>query len=83
VKVVLLPQAREDLDAIHDPVFSRIVRQLENLEEFPEMGAAMTGPFRGWRSFVVEMFRVVYRMASDAVEIGYLRDCRRKPRRRP
>jgi plasmid stabilization system protein ParE len=79
VKVHLLPQAQEDLDAVRDPLFSRIIKQLQALEDFPELGAAMAGPFLGWRSFVVDFFRVVYRVSSDRIEVGYVRDCRRKP----
>ncbi len=79
MKVVLLPQAQADLDAIFDPVLS-VTRRLRLLERFPEFGARMVGPFRGYRSTVVEMFRIVYRVtAPRTVEVAYIRDCRRAP----
>ncbi len=80
MKVVLLPQARENLDSISEPAFSMIVRQIEALGEFPEMGAAMMGPFSGYRSLVVGLFRIIYRLApKETVRIVYIRDCRRRP----
>ncbi len=80
MKVVLLPQAERDLDEIYDPVLGRIVRHLRLLERFPEMGAPMVGPFAGYRSTIVAMFRIVYRvLPRGAVEIAYVRHCRRAP----
>jgi plasmid stabilization system protein ParE len=80
LKVVLLPQARDHLDEIFDPVLSRVVRRLRLLERFPEMGAPMAGPFAGYRSTIVDMFRIVYRVRPrKIVEIAYIRDCRRAP----
>jgi hypothetical protein len=44
------------------------------------MGAAMNGPFAGYRSTVVGLFRIVYRITSPKlVEIAYIRHCRRPP----
>jgi hypothetical protein len=72
LKIVLLPQATDDLDPIFDPVRSRIVRRLRLLERFPELGAPMIGPFRGYRSTVVAMVRIVYRIASaSTIEVAY------------
>jgi plasmid stabilization system protein ParE len=80
LKVTLLPQAQQDLDAIHDPVLGRIIRTLRLLERFPEMGAPMVGPFTGYRSTIVAMFRIVYRvLPRGVVEIAYIRHCRRAP----
>jgi len=80
LKVTLLPQAQEDLDAIFDPLLSRIVRQLRMLERFPESGAPMIGPFEGYRSTVVGMFRILYRLLPGAtIEVAYIRNCRRAP----
>ncbi len=80
MKVVLLPQAQEDLDGIDDPVLSRVIRRLRLLERLPELGAPMIGPFVGYRSTVVAMFRVVYRvLPRDVVEVAYIRHCRRAP----
>lgn len=80
MKVILLPQAQKDLDAIFDPLLSRVVRQLRQLERFPELGAPMIGPFDGYRSTVVGMFRIVYRvLPADTIEVAYVRNCRRAP----
>lgn len=80
MKVVLLPQAQQDLDEIYEPLLGRIVRHLRLLERFPEMGAAMVGPFAGYRSTIVAMFRIVYRvMPRGVIEIAYVRHCRRSP----
>jgi plasmid stabilization system protein ParE len=80
LKVTLLPQAQQDLDAIYDPVLGRIIRALRLLERFPEMGAPMVGPFTGYRSTIVAMFRIVYRvLPRGVVEIAYIRHCRRAP----
>jgi plasmid stabilization system protein ParE len=80
LKVVLLPQAQRDLDKIFEPLYSRVVRRLRSLERFPELGSAMTGPFSGYRSTVVGLFRIVYRIATRTrIEIAYIRHCKRAP----
>ena len=80
MKVVLLPQACEDLDEIYDPSLARIVRRLRLLERFPEMGAPMVGPLAGYRSTIVGMFRIVYRvLPRKVIEVAYIRNCRRAP----
>jgi len=78
VKIVLLPQAKEDLDAIHDPILSGIIQRLEALKLYPKMGVSMTGPFMGYRTVVVDFFRIIYRIRkTDTIEVAYVRDCRR------
>jgi plasmid stabilization system protein ParE len=80
VKLVLLPQAERDLDAISEPLLGRIVKRLRLLERFPLLGARMVGPLRAYRSSVVGVFRIVYRVRDDdVVEVAYVRDCRRAP----
>jgi hypothetical protein len=80
LKIILLPQAQEDLDAIFEPVLTRVVRRLRLLEDCPELGVAMMGAFDGYRSTVVKMFRIIYRRPStDTIEVAYIRDCRRAP----
>lgn len=80
MKVVLLPQAVADIDGVHEPVLGRIIKRLRALEEFPEMGAPMLGPFAGYRSTIVAMFRIVYRvLPRGVVEVAYVRHCRRAP----
>lgn len=80
MKLILLPQAQEDLDSIREPLFSRVVERMETLKEFPELGPAMLGPFAGYRATVVDLFRIVYRLVPpDVIEVAYVRDCRRRP----
>jgi len=80
LKVVLLPQAEHDLDEIFEPLLSRVVKRLRLLERFPELGAAMQGPFYGYRSTVVGMFRIIYRtLPADVLEVAYIRHGRRGP----
>jgi plasmid stabilization system protein ParE len=80
LRVTLLPRAQKDLDAIFDPLLSRIVRRLRLLEQFPALGASMIGSFDGYRSTVVGMFRIVYRLLpSQTIEVAYIRNCRRAP----
>jgi plasmid stabilization system protein ParE len=79
LKIVLLPQAQKDLDAIFDPLLTRVARRLRLLERFPELGAPMIGPFAGYRSTLVDLFRVVYRILPKTIEVAYIRDCRRRP----
>jgi plasmid stabilization system protein ParE len=79
VKLVLLPQAQRDLDAIFDPMLTRITKKLRMLERFPELGAPMIGRFSGYRSTVVGMFRVVYRRLPRTIEVAYIRHCRQAP----
>lgn len=78
--VRLSPQAREDLDHIADPLHGEVFRRLELLGTYPVLGAALTGEFMGWRSTVVKLFRIVYRVGADGqVDVGYIRHCRRSP----
>lgn len=80
MKVVLLPQAQADLDEIYEPVLGRIIKRLRMLEDLPELAAPMLGPFAGYRSTVVSMFRIVYRLLPRGVlEVAYVRHCRRAP----
>jgi plasmid stabilization system protein ParE len=80
LKIVLLPQAQKDLDAIRDPLLGRIAKRLRLLERFPSLGAPMMGAFDGYRSTVVGMFRIIYRrLPRNTIEVAYIRDCRRAP----
>ena len=80
MRVVLLPQAQEDLDAIFDPLLSRVIRRLRLLESFPGLGAPMMGPFSGYRSTVVGLFRIIYRVRpTKVIEVVSIRNCRRAP----
>ena len=76
--IVLLPQAQEDLDEIYDPLFSEIIKRIELLKEYTYWGAPMDGPFTGYRSFIVGIFRVIYKIVKEErIEIAYIRHCRR------
>ena len=78
-EVYLLPQAQEDLDIIRDPLWTEIIEKISLLKEYPLWGAPMDGPFMGYRSFVVDIFRIIYRIPSDKrIEIAYIRHCKRK-----
>ena len=78
MKIVLLPQAQEDLDLVYEPLFSQIIHKLEILEEYPNLGATMGGPFTGYRSLVVNFFRIIYHLReNNLIEVVYIRDCRR------
>lgn len=80
MKVVLLEQAVTDLDEIYEPVLSRVLRRLRMLERLPELGAPMLGPLVGYRSSVVDMFRIVYRLRPrNVLEVAFIRHCRRMP----
>jgi plasmid stabilization system protein ParE len=84
MKVVLLPQAAEDLDQILEPLYGRVRKHLAVLGEFPELGSRMHGIYADYRSTVMEFYRVVYRLRPDGiVEIAFVRDCRRRRPRRP
>lgn len=80
MNVILLPQAQKDLDQISEPVLGRIVKRLRYLEKTPRIGVPMSGPFDGYRSAVVNTFRIVYRIVgTKTVEVAYVRHCRRAP----
>jgi plasmid stabilization system protein ParE len=83
VRVVLLPQAQEDLDEIVEPLLARVLRQIENLVAFPLMGVAMRGPFEGWRSPIADRFRVIYCVQGEVIQVAYVRDGHRQPLERP
>ena len=77
-EVYFLAQAQEDLDPVKDPLWTEIIEKIELLKEYPLWGAPMDGPFTGYRSFVVGIFRVVYKVISDRrIEIAYIRHCKR------
>jgi plasmid stabilization system protein ParE len=78
IHIRLLPQAEKDLDLIKEPLLTEVIEKLELLKDYPHWGSAMEGPFRGYRSFIIGIFRVVYRIiSSDKIEIAYIRHCRR------
>ncbi len=80
MKVILTPDAVENLEEITDPLHSDVIHRLSILGQYPMIGATMGGPFTGYRSTVIDFFRIVYRIRNkDTIEVAYIRDCRRKP----
>ena len=77
-KLALYPQAAEDLRAIYEPLYSEILERLRMLREFPELGGVMSKEYSGWRSIPVGVFRIVYRITLRAVEVLYIRHCKRR-----
>lgn len=80
LRLLLLPGAEEDLRSIYEPAFSEIVERLQLLRRFPEMGTPMSPPFHRWRSIVVGIFRVIYRITPRGLEIAWVRHCKRQLR---
>ncbi len=79
VQIDLLPQAISDLEAIKEPLFSKVVVKIRLLKEFPSLGPALYGPLTGYRALTVDLFRIVYRAVSDdLLEIAYIRHCKRR-----
>ncbi len=77
-QVRLSHQAGEDLDHIADPLYAVVMKRLELLGDYPLLGAPLSDALTGWRSTVVRLFRIIYRIAPEGhVEIGYIRHCRR------
>jgi plasmid stabilization system protein ParE len=77
VKVIFLPQAQADLDEIKEPLISKIRKRLATLGSYPSLGSPLYGPLAGYRATVVGHFKIVYKRAPGAVEVSYIRDCRR------
>lgn len=77
MKVVILPQAQADLDEITEPLLSRIRKRLGSLSSYPALGAELHGPLAGHRATVIGCFKIVYMRTPDAIEISFIRDCRR------
>ena len=77
MRVSLLPQAQADLDQIEEPLLSGVRKRLSALGSYPFLGAPLFGPLAGYRATVVGHFRVVYKHTPRAVQVCYIRDCRR------
>lgn len=86
-RIILLPQAQQDLDRIRNS-FSRIaeeiVRKIELLVDFPEMGPAMDQAYQGYRQLLCGHYRMIYEIISESrIEIAYVRHCARQLGLRP
>lgn len=83
-RILLLPQAQDDLNSVQDPLFSRILQRLDILTRFPFLGPSLHHPFSGYRATVVDFFRIVYRItAKGDIEVAYVRHCSRRPPEAP
>lgn len=77
-RVAILPQAQADLDTITDPLFSVIMDQIQTLRIYPRLGQRFEGPFIGYRWLIVGVFRIVYRIDDEQIEIAYVLHGRRQ-----
>lgn len=77
MKVVILPQAQADLITIQEPLLSGIRKRLSALGTYPSLGSPLFNPLANYRATVVGHFRIVNKQKPDAVEVCYIRDCRR------
>ena len=77
MKIVFLPQAQDDLDEIKEPLLSGVRKRLAALGSYPSMGAPLFGPLAGYRATVIGNFRIVYKHTPRAIQVSYIRDCRR------
>lgn len=77
MKVALLPQAKADLSALTDPLLTKVLKRLEALRNYPQLGCALTGQLDGYRSTIVASLRIVYTVSGETVVVSYVRHCRR------
>lgn len=76
-RILILPQAAEDLRSIYDPLYSEICHRIRLLAEYPEMGKTLPSQTPGWRATRVGVFRIVYRVKPRDIEIVFVRHCAR------
>lgn len=82
MQIVFLEQAAEELELLHDPLYSKIVKKTALLERFPALGAEMFDAFSGYRSLIVEPYRIIYRGVTERrIEIAFLFHMKRSSRR--
>lgn len=76
-RIVLLPQAQQDLDDIKtfsSRIVEEILRKIELLLDFPELGPAMDQAYQGYRQLLCGHYRIVYEIVSESrIEIAYVR----------
>ena len=77
MKVALLPQAKADLSDISGPLLTKVLKRLEALRNYPQLGSALTGHLDGYRSTIVAALRIVYTVSAETVVVSYVRHCRR------
>lgn len=77
--IVWAPQAAADIASLPDPARQRIFARLALIAEFPSMGAAMDGPYEGFRQIVSGRYRVICEHAEEQIRIAYVRHGARQP----
>ena len=68
-KVVLTPEAADELDAVNEPLHARILRLLDRLEAWPNVSGAkrLTGNLAGYLRLRTGDYRVLFRTDGDRV----------------
>ena len=77
MKVALLPQAKADLAAITGVLLTKVLKRLDALRNYPQLGCALTDHLDGYRSTVVAFLPIVYTVSGETVVVSYVRHCRR------
>jgi plasmid stabilization system protein ParE len=79
VKVVFLEQAAEELELLYDPLYSRVLKKVDLLSRFPDVGAEMFDAFAEYRSLIEPPYRMIYRIIPEKrIEIAFLFHMKRK-----
>jgi plasmid stabilization system protein ParE len=77
-KLFLSFQAADDLENIQEPLQTEIVKRLQLLRQFPNLGSLVPAEFPGVRATTVGMFRIFYRVTLRGVEVIFIRHCKRR-----
>lgn len=80
-EVTLLPRAVEEFAELPDAVQDRLIEALDLLADFPHLGVAMVGAFRGYRCLLAAggRYRVIYKLVGTSqVEVAWFRHGRRQ-----
>ena len=73
MRIVWTLGAVADVESVTGPLRDRLVAKVELLAQFPGMGAAMDGPYEGYRQILIGPYRVIYQVAEEEVRIAYVR----------
>ena len=83
LQLVFLEQAVEELERLHNPLYTRILQKTELLLRFPYLGVEMFDAFSGYRSLVAEPYRIIYQIVDEKrIEIAFLFHAKRESKRR-
>ena len=79
LELMFRPQAQRDLDEVKKRLprtWEEILKKIELIKEFPEMGPKMDQVFYGFRQILCGNYRIIYEIISDTqIEIAYVRHC--------